>query len=207
MNKLTTRETWLARAEQIVVADDATLEEANAMLATAKEVQKTWMAETEAAVSAAYNAHREAVAHRDKIAKPVKAAIDRLRQQCGAYVAEMRRRAEEEAAKKRAEAEAEARREAERLRKEADKLKTPELAEARRELADMIVAPTVEVETTAAVSSVKTRVTYSFLIEDESKLPREYLVPDTAKIGRVVRAHQGAVTIPGVKIVKRTSAL
>lgn len=41
---------------------------------------------------------------------------------------------------------------------------------------------------------------WKYEIEDESLLPREYLMPNTAKIGKDVRSSKGNASIPGVKV-------
>lgn len=48
---------------------------------------------------------------------------------------------------------------------------------------------------------------WKFRIVDESLLPREYLMPDTGKIGGVIRAAKGTVTIPGVEAYAEKSTV
>ena len=43
---------------------------------------------------------------------------------------------------------------------------------------------------------------YLFKIVDASKIPADYLMPDEAKIGRVVKAMRGEIEIPGVMVWK-----
>jgi hypothetical protein len=47
--------------------------------------------------------------------------------------------------------------------------------------------------------------TWKFSIVDASLIPREYLVPDEIKIGRIVRAMKGETKIPGVRIYSEKS--
>lgn len=55
-----------------------------------------------------------------------------------------------------------------------------------------------KVRRTAGGGSVSFRAVPKFEVVDASKLPREYLMPDTAKIGKIVKA--GVKQIPGVRI-------
>lgn len=52
------------------------------------------------------------------------------------------------------------------------------------------------------VDGVSTRSHWTFQIEDESLIPREYLVVDIQKIGQVVRALKENANIPGVKVIE-----
>lgn len=51
-------------------------------------------------------------------------------------------------------------------------------------------------------SSFYSRDVWKFEIFDETLIPREYLMVDEVKIGKVVRAMKGAIQIPGVKQFK-----
>jgi len=59
-----------------------------------------------------------------------------------------------------------------------------------------VVVPSALPET----KGVYTTVSWKFEVEDESLLPRNFLVPDRAKIGKHVRAHGNSDPIPGVRI-------
>lgn len=52
------------------------------------------------------------------------------------------------------------------------------------------------------VDGVSTRSHWTFQIEDESLIPREYLVVDMQKIGQVVRAMKEHASIPGVRVIE-----
>ena len=41
---------------------------------------------------------------------------------------------------------------------------------------------------------------WKFSIVDAALIPREYLIPDEKKIGRIVRAMKDATNIPGVRV-------
>lgn len=52
---------------------------------------------------------------------------------------------------------------------------------------------------TPKVDGISMRDNWKFEIVDATKIPREYCTPDLVKIGGVVRAMKGAITIPGVR--------
>lgn len=110
------------------------------------------------------------------------------------------RREEEERIRKLQEAEAK------KLEARAAKLKSEGRAEELRQEAEQIrdTAPVTSVAPVEKSAGVKTITNYKFEITDASKIPAEYLIPDEQKIGRVVRATRGEITIPGVKVYTET---
>ena len=113
------------------------------------------------------------------------------------YRAEQRRKeaaAEAERQRKIAEAEAKAKAEEERR-----------IAISKAKGGDGSNVKPVEVEAIApvesklATSTVKSSMRWTFEIEDETKIPRKYLIPDTVAIGRAVRS-EGVREIAGVSI-------
>ena len=107
---------------------------------------------------------------------------------------------------------------AEELRREAEeKRRAGELAEAAKlenraesqeSKADTAVAQARTVPTPyippapTKVAGLTTRERWTFEIEDESKLPREYLKPDETAIRRVVEGLKGKTNIPGVRVYR-----
>lgn len=122
-----------------------------------------------------------------------KAEEDRKRKEAE----EVRRLAEEEAAKKR-KAEEDARLElAERLAKNGMQEQAEEV------LAAPVVVEVAEVAAPApkmTVQGTSTRENWTFEIMDASLLPREFLTPDTVKIGRMVKMLKGETLIAGVRV-------
>jgi len=104
-----------------------------------------------------------------------------------------------------AEADAKARREQEALLKRADSLKTPEKAEALREQAASIVAPTVtvapRVETQAGTSLKKT---WKAKVVDVAQVPREFMVVNQQALDAFARSTKGQVKIAGVEFYEET---
>lgn len=58
---------------------------------------------------------------------------------------------------------------------------------------------------TARVTGLKTVVTWGFKIVDESRIPREYWVLDTAKLNGLARVMQDKLNIPGIEYTKDES--
>lgn len=110
------------------------------------------------------------------------------------------RREEEERIRKLQEAEAK------KLEARAAKLKNEERAEQLRQEAEQIreTAQTTTVAPPEKSEGIRTVTNYKFEITDVSKVPAEYLIPDEQKIGRVVRATKGEISIPGVKVYSET---
>ena len=140
-----------------------------------------------------------------RIIDPVANVVETLRQRIAGQ--RMKRQREAEAERRRLQAEADARAEAERRRliKAAEKLKTPELKEARMMEADTVVAPVVQVQTATPETKLAMVTTWAFEIEDEAAIPREYMTPDLVKIGKVVRALKDECKIDGVMVVRKQS--
>lgn len=137
------------------------------------------------------------------IIDPVLAVVETLRGRIATQ-----RRARQEAAERAARAaqaaiDAQTERDRQAALKAAAKLKTPELREARIEAAQMMVAPVVQVAASAKPTGSKlaTVRTWSCVVEDETKIPREYMMPDAVKINRVVKAMKQDANIPGVRVV------
>ena len=120
---------------------------------------------------------------------------------------EQARIAEEEAVKLRAEKEA-AEKKAREDEAVARKAGDEAAAEKAKEEAEKIANEAIEVE--AAQSSVRTdaglvsaKKIWTFEIENEEKIPREFLTIDTKKINEAIRS--GDREIAGLKIFQRTS--
>lgn len=87
---------------------------------------------------------------------------------------------------------------AEENRKQAEETTNRAIDEAAKAEAAMTPAPVVpEAPKTAGLSM---RNVPCFEIEDPMIIPREYLAVDEVKVGKVVRATNGQITIPGVRI-------
>lgn len=147
-------------------------------------------------IDAAFKAHKALVAKKKLYAEPITQARQIAKGKLIVWQDKQRVLADQEAAIARAKAKRDAEDEA--------------LARAERaaefgddKTAGAIMAAPVVVEPIKVAPPVKTatvlQTRWKFRITDAAKIPREYLIPDETKIGGVIRATRGAVTIPGVE--------
>ena len=196
---------WRERAETIQVRNPEEMTAAEEVLKELRRRKKLWLEAVEKTVKSAHAAWKEAVAHRDSIAKPIDAAERVVKSRIADYVYEQRRKAEAERRRLQAEAEAKAEAERQRAIKAAQRLKTEELREQRLAEAETMVAPVVNVAPEIPETKLSTFTTWSFQIVDAAAIPREYLVPDEKRIGAIVRTLKADTNIPGIKVVARES--
>jgi hypothetical protein len=104
---------------------------------------------------------------------------------------EQERKLQAEAEKKRLEA----LRKAEEARAKGQEVK----AEKYEDKANGIITPTLA-PSVQKVAGINTKMVWKFEVVDEKSIPREYLMPDLVKIGKVVRATGNTLPIPGVRI-------
>lgn len=193
------------KALQLQVRTPEEMTFAESVLTELRRRKKVWLEAVEATVKTAHASWKAAVAHRDSVAKPIDEAEKIVKQRIADYAYEQRRIASAEQARLQAEADAKAEAERRRALAAAEKLKTPELKAERIEQAETIVAPVVTVAAAVPETKLSMVVSYSFQIVDAAAIPAEYLIPDEKKIGAIVRATKGSITIPGVKVIKRES--
>jgi Asp-tRNA(Asn)/Glu-tRNA(Gln) amidotransferase A subunit family amidase len=99
-----------------------------------------------------------------------------------------------------AEADEAARRERDRLEKQAAKLKTPEKKEALRQQAEAIIAPVVNVAPVAQkTKGVSTRKIWKARVIDAAAVPREWLIVDDKALNGFAKATKGSKKIDGVE--------
>jgi len=111
---------------------------------------------------------------------------------------------EEDAAQAAAEAAARKEAEAERARQAKLLKKNGYGAQARQELRrPLTVAPVVASVEKPKLSNISLREVWTFRVSDASLIPREYMIPDEIKIGKIVRALKGECRIPGVEVSSR----
>lgn len=193
-------------AVTIRVNDQPTLDAANGFLKNVKlligKIDETF----DPQIEQAHRLHKSLLAEKKKFTAPLEDAERIVKRTIAGYLAEEdRKRREAEA--ERARIEAEARAEAEK------KLRAVEKAEAKGDIAKAEAIAQEAVNTMAAkieaapvvpdapiASGLSLRKVWKFRIIDEKLLPREYLVPDEMKIGRVIRALKDEANIPGVSV-------
>lgn len=71
----------------------------------------------------------------------------------------------------------------------------------------IVIAPRPIQPTYQAVKGISTRDNWKFEIINAAIIPREYLIPDAAKIGGVVRAMKSSANIPGIRVYNEPTAV
>jgi len=188
----------LDRAKSITVADQESYNEALQLASACKTritmVEDVWKASREAAYKA-WKTITETIA---SFTKPLEEAAKICSRKAYDWKSEEEKRRQIEADRVRKE---------NQKKLEDERLRQAEAvaAQGKPELADAIlsedttVAP-VEPEKLEKPAGVTMRENWQFEIVDEKLLPREFLTPDTKKIGQVVKAMKAATAIPGVKV-------
>jgi len=144
--------------------------------------------------------------------KEVEAPAIRAEQYCDrllSYYFAEQRRLREEAERKRFEDERKRREEEERSIQEAIELEL--LGE--KEKAEQILNETAEEEKNnksqvnvpekPKLDNIHSRLDYDFEIVDPETIPRQYMIPNESLIRKVVKASQGKIEIPGIRIIKK----
>lgn len=152
--------------------------------------------------------HLEAGRQVDAKWKPILTTLDSaasiVASKIRTFRAEAQLRAEEEQRRLRAEQE----KERLRLAKQAEKAEArglPETADALIREAETMQPAIVQSAMPKRVEGLGFAENWTFEIEDESKLPREYLVPDRVAIGKTVKALKGRTAIAGVRAFNQDS--
>lgn len=178
------------------------------------QLEQAITAETDPIVTSAFRTHRMLTGWRDGHLSKVREAKDLLRRAITKYMnaAEQKRKEEEARLRKQ---------ETDRLAEEARQRQDEERVEAAIEAeqsgdtvtaeaimntappAPVVVTPPIVLQsTTVPQKGVVMRKTPKYRIVDENKIPREYLMVDEAKIGKIVRAmgEQAQAMIPGIEV-------
>lgn len=191
----------LVKAGEMIVANQEDLSRANDFLLSIKELRKEIDSVFGPVIEAAYKAHREAVAQKKKFEEPLAKAEQMVKQKIAGYLEEVERiRRQQEEEKRKAEEE-KRRIEEEMLRKLAKADDESEMEKviksAEKKLAKIEEVEVIDKPQTVGLSM---REVWKFEIVDEEAIPREFLVPDLAKIGKVVQQLKGETKIPGIRV-------
>jgi len=132
------------------------------------------------------------------VTKPSKTIEDFVKEAANEWDAEQQLIRDEAARLAQAQAEELARKERERLEKQAAKLKTPELREARLEQAAAVVAVIPPAAPAPERKAESTAVIWYADVTDPALVPREYMVPDQKALDALAKATKGKLTLAGV---------
>jgi hypothetical protein len=146
---------------------------------------------------------------------PLKSAEQTVKRKVLDYDSEQERLRLAEQRRLQAEADERARKEQERLERQAEKVKTPERREALLEQAAMVVAPVVEVAQPEKVKGESTRRTWKAVLTDKTALLRaaaegndlaaSLLNFDQTAANRLAVSTKGAITVAGVSWIQEAT--
>lgn len=193
----------VAQARCFVVDSPATYSAASVFLKDVKAAQSRVVAFFAPMKQKAHEAHKEITTKESETLKPLTEAGALVKRNMLTFYQEQERIRQEEQRKAQAIADETARKERERLEKEAAKLKTPELKEQRLEQAAAIVAPVVSVASvTPVISGQSIRKTWTAKVVNSAIVPREWLSVNESALSAFAKATKGAVPVAGVEFVE-----
>lgn len=155
-------------------------------------------------VNGAYTHWKELCKRRDLIGEPLQQKKDRAALAAGAYKRardEFQRAEEERITRERLKAE-----EDERLKKAQELQDSGRTEEADEVLEEPIIVAPAVLPNAPQVKGTSYRQNWKYRIDDANKIPREYLMPDTTKIGMQVRTTKEKTKIPGVTVYAEEKA-
>jgi hypothetical protein len=202
---------WPARARGIQVTNQPSLDKANGDIKAIKTLAAEISATFDPHIKRAFDGHRALVAEKRRFTDGLDQAERMIKSRVADYLYKLdqERLAAERAtelARKAAEKTAE-----DGVDKAYELLHKGKLEEAEAVI-DEATATAQEIQGRAPdvpeaprAEGLSLRTTWEFEITDEAALPREYLKPDTTKIGQIVRALKDQAKIPGVRIFPKRS--
>lgn len=156
--------------------------------------------------AATHAAWKKVTAAEAETLKPLQDAEATVKRKMLTYATEQETIRQEEQRRLQEQADLAARRERERLEKEAAKLQTPELKQARMEAAASVVAPVIEVASVRpVVAGQSIRVTWKARVTDINKVGRQWLILNDAAIQSFARSTKGAVPQDGIEFFEESS--
>jgi len=191
-------ERTIADHRELVVTDDPGFIAAQEALKVIKKRQKAVEEWFRPQVKKAHELHKELKGKENSAVNPLKQIYKDIAAQCSSY--QMKK--EEEARRIQREEEDRLRKEKEdeQLAEAADLAAQGKPEEAESVISQPVHVPAPPLKTAPKTEGVSYTTRWKFDIENTAIIPREFLQPDTVKIGQYVRAMKEAAKIPGVKI-------
>lgn len=200
----------IATAQELIVKTSGQYQYAGEFLKHVKDAQKKVTEYFEDPKLKAYQLWKTICKKESDMMEPLKDAEKSIKSKMVGYQIEEEHKRKAEMARLQAIAEEQARKERERLLKQAEKLKTPELKEQRMAEAEMVEAPVIEVQPqTPTISGISTRKVWKADVIDKSALIKAaaggdmnimaLLTVDQSALNRIAQATKGQLSYPGVK--------
>lgn len=194
------------QARALIVRDQDSLDAANEFLHVIDALQSKINDSFNPHIAQAHKLHKSLLAEKAKLSDPLESAKRTVGRKAADFLAEQER-IRMDAERKRLKAEADAREVVQKAAEKADKMvndgkdlaavKVMDDAVVKRET---ILESVPEVPDQLDTSGLTVREDWKFSIVDSSLIPREWLIPDEKKIGRIVRACKEQTDIPGIRV-------
>ncbi len=204
----------VTEAYSIVVQNAQQYSGAAEFLKMLKDAQKKVKEYFEPMKTNAYQAWKEICAKENQMLDPLGKAEAEVKTKMLTFQREEEERRIAEQRRLQAIADEKARKERERLQKEAEKLKTPELKEKRMAEAESVIAPVIQVQPeTPKIDGISTRSIWKAeviskidfvkaAINDQNLLA--LLGIDLAKLNKIAQATKGQISYPGIRFYEET---
>lgn len=187
------------QAHAIKVIDGATLQDANEILLTIKDLRKEITATFKPIKQKIDVSKKEVLDQEKKADKPLKQAEALLKPQIVSYVLEQEKKAAEEAGRLRREAELKAEEERLKAAIEAEQRGDKEAAEEILEEEPEFIPPPA-IKTAPKLAGTSIRKVWKAQVVDFVALPDEFKEVNESKLGQVARAMKEQCKIPGVRV-------
>jgi hypothetical protein len=193
-------------AAQIRVVDQPSLDVAERFRADIKALIGQIDKSFDPQISQAHKLHASLIKEKRKFMDPLEEAERIVNRQAIAPYLAAERKKKEDAERARAEAESKVRAEAEKAVAKAKAAEAKGDTAKADQIMDKALAKVDGIRNAAPIvpdapdTGLSLRREWKFVVTDASLLPAEYLMPDEKKIGRIVRASEGKLAIPGVKV-------
>jgi len=197
--------TYPAKAKEIKVRDQVSLDAANAFLRGIKGLLAKIAETFDLIVKKAHEAHRQAIEQKKKHEEPLVRAEVIIKAEILRYLTEqvrIRREAVEEAQRE-ADAKEKARLQKMQAAIDAENAGTPEEAEKHFEEAIAIEPPKPIIPPAVKAQGTSIRKIWRWRVVDPAVIPREFLVIDERKIAAEVGRLAGETRIPGVEVYQQ----
>ena len=194
--------TYPAKAKEIKVYDQVSLDTANAFLRGVKALLGRIAETFDPIVKQAHEAHRQALEQKKKHEEPLLQAERIIKTEMGRYLTEqarIRQEAEEKARREAAEAERK-RLAAMQAAIDAENAGKTKEAEKHFEEAVAIEAPKPVIPDPVKVQGTFLRKEIKWRVVDLNAVPREFLALDRARVEQVFRIQREKMAIPGIEV-------
>jgi len=189
------------KADSIIISNNEQRNLALDFLKVIKGMQRKVSETFDPIIEKAHQAHKEAIAQKNKYYTPLLAAEKNIKSKDVEFVMQQERIRREQEEKLRQEA-IRKQQELERKAQEAREKGKEVQAEKYEDKAAQIIAPTLS-SRTDKIDGISYKTDWDFEVTDALLIPREYLIVDEVKIRRVVKATKGALIIPGTRVFSK----